>query len=120
MKLHFLMAVAAACAMLWATSGAASDVGIHHNPDQHFDWQCGNCKKTTTVDKGGTNLVMTCYGQKNTKDPMAGGWSVNCSSPEAGIECQWQGDNSLCYCHSDTPKAHTVKMHMDNSCTKPN
>ena len=120
MKLHVLMAVAVACAIAWATSGAASDVGIHHNPDQHFNWQCGDCNKDTTVDKGGTNIIMTCYGQKNTKDPMAGGWSVDCSSPEAGIICQWQSDTSLCYCHSDTPKAHTVKMHMDKECKKPN
>lgn len=120
MKLHVLTAVAMACAMLWATSSAASDVGIHHNPDQHHNFECGDCTYDTTVDKGGTNLYVTCYGQKATKDHNDGGWTVSCSSPEAGIICQWDLDDSQCYCHSDTPKAHTVKMHMDSSCKNPN
>ena len=116
MKSHFLTVVAAACALVCATPYAASQVEIHHNPDQYHDFQCENCTHKTTVDKGETNIYITCYGQKTGGPEQAGYWAASCSSPEAGITCSWSQGNSNCTCHSDTPKAHTVKMHMGNPC----
>ena len=116
MKSHFLTVLAAACAMVWATPYAASQLGKKHNPDQHFNFECQDCKQTTTVDKGETNIYITCYGKKPGGPQMGGYWAGNCSSPEVGITCDWAQGNGNCTCHSDTPDAHTVYVHMGNPC----
>ena len=101
--------VAAFCA-----SGAA--LAEKHNPDQNFNFRCGNCQNSTLINQGITNLNVTCYGQKSTD---ASSWSVDCKSPEVGIVCVWSTSDSYCNCNSDAPKAHTVNIIMDKHCTQP-
>ncbi len=90
-------------------SGAA--MAEHHNPDQHFSFDCSSCKKDTTVDKGKTNLYVTCYGKQ--ANPDHSGFYAVCSSPEVGVTCSFDWGSSACHCGNDTPKAHTVHINME-------
>ncbi len=95
-------------------SGAA--VAADHNPDQHLNFECSNCKHNTTVDKGKTNLVVTCYGRQ--ADPESpDNFSAFCSSPEVGIKCNWSAKAGACHCSSDAPNAHTVHVTI-NDCSQ--
>ncbi len=95
-------------------SGAA--MAEHHNPDQHLNFECSNCTQNTTVDQGKTNLVVTCYGKTVDPDDPNPFWAA-CSSPEIGIGCNWSKEASACSCSSDTPKAHTVHVEI-NECSQ--
>ena len=81
-----------------------------NNPDQHFNFECSNCQQNTTIDKGITNIYVTCYGKPAKK--------FACSSPEVGIICGEYVNSvgSFCQCVSDTPKAHTVHVKMKKDC----
>ena len=111
-----ILAVAGTMTIAVGLGMSGTAVAEHKNPDQHFNFECSNCTKNTTVDKGKTNLILTCYGrQAALESPDT--FSALCKSPEVGITCKWSEKVSACHCSSDAPKAHTVHVTI-NECEK--
>ena len=107
-----ILAVAGTITIAVGLGMSGTAVAEHQNPDQHFNFECSNCTKNTTVDKGTTHIYVTCYGKK------AKATKYTCTSPELGIICDEDSDShsTWCSCLSDTPKAHTVHIKMKKDC----